>query len=274
MRHCYDGAKVIQLQDVSKAYGGERIVDRVNLEVASGELLVLLGRSGSGKTTILKMINRLLVPTSGDILVNGVSVSGQDPVRLRRQIGYVFQESALFPHLTVADNIGLVPGLLEWSGAETSRRVAELLEMVRLPADRFGARRPDQLSAGQRQRVALARALAGRPRVLLMDEPFAALDPVTRSQMQLEFKRLRQELETTTLLVTHDVVEAFLLADRIGVLDRGRLVQVAPPEVLIADPAEDSVGRLLSTPLHQLQSLRPLWEMLKELEQQSESEPC
>jgi len=203
---------------------GRAILSDLNLEVRRGETLVLLGRSGSGKTTTLKLINRLLEPTSGEILVEGKATSGWDPIRLRRRIGYVIQEVGLMPHWTVERNVGLVPTLEGWPPERIRSRVEELLRMVGLEPAEFAARRPHELSGGQRQRVGVARALAAEPPFLLMDEPFGALDPVTRAELQNEFRLLKDRLGKTIVFVTHDVREALLLADRIALLAEGRLV--------------------------------------------------
>jgi osmoprotectant transport system ATP-binding protein len=202
----------------------------LSLQVRRGELLVLLGRSGSGKTTTLKLINRLLIPTAGEVLVEGRPTTAWDPIRLRRRIGYVIQEVGLFPHLTVRENIALVPTLEGWTAARTDARVRELLELVGLDPALFAHRYPHELSGGQRQRVGLARALAADPPILLLDEPFGALDPITRLEIRAEFLRLHHRLSKTTLFVTHDVHEALTLATRIALLDCGRLVALCPPD--------------------------------------------
>jgi osmoprotectant transport system ATP-binding protein len=244
---------VIRLAQVSRTYPGARepAVDRVDLSVDRGELLALVGRSGSGKTTTLKMINRLQEPTAGRIEVAGEEISGIDPVRLRRRIGYVFQGVGLFPHMSVADNLAVVPRLLGWSEDRIRQRIDELLELVGMPAGDFSGRRPRQLSAGQAQRIGLARALAAGPAVMLMDEPFGALDPLTRDELQHEFRRLHGRLGLTTVLVTHDMTEALLLADRLGVMEAGRLLQVGTPREVLAEPRHATVARLLATPREQ-----------------------
>jgi osmoprotectant transport system ATP-binding protein len=191
--------------------GGRALLAGLNLQIQRGETLVLLGRSGSGKTTTLKLINRLLVPTEGEVLVEGRATTAWDAIRLRRRIGYVIQEVGLFPHFTVERNVGLVPALEGWDADRIHARVSELLRLVDLDPEQFALRRPHELSGGQRQRVGVARALAVDPPVLLMDEPFGALDPVTRAEMQREFKRLRERLNKTIVFVTHDVREALLL---------------------------------------------------------------
>lgn len=215
---------------------GRPILSDLTLEVTPGETLVLLGQSGSGKTTTLRLVNRLIEPTTGDVHVNGRSIFHWDPIQLRRRIGYVIQEVGLLPHYTVARNIGLVPELEGWPPAVIRSRVEELLHLVGLDPATFRDRYPHQLSGGQRQRVGVARALAADPPVLLMDEPFGALDPLTRLELQREFHQLEQRLKKTVLFVTHDLTEALRLADRIALLDAGQLVGVySPAEFLQAD---------------------------------------
>ena len=206
------------------------IVSNISLTVTPGETLVLLGRSGSGKTTLLKLINRMLVPSEGQVLVEGRSTIESDPIRLRRGIGYVIQEAGLFPHFTVAQNIALVPTLEKWDSARIAARVAELLRLVGLDPAEFSARRPHELSGGQRQRVGVARALAADPPILLMDEPFGALDPVTRAELQREFSALARRLNKTIVFVTHDIREALLLGSRIALLENGRIIALAKPD--------------------------------------------
>jgi len=206
------------------------VVCDISLTISHSETLVLLGRSGSGKTTLLKLINRLLVPSSGQVLVEGRATCEYDPIRLRRGIGYVIQEAGLFPHFTVAENIGLIPSLEEWDSVRITARVEELLHLVGLDPAEFSTRKPSELSGGQRQRIGVARALAADPPILLMDEPFGALDPVTRSQLQHEFLALASRLKKTIVFVTHDIREALLLGSRIALLEAGRLVALASPQ--------------------------------------------
>jgi osmoprotectant transport system ATP-binding protein len=208
---------------------GRAIVSNVSLTISRGETLVLLGRSGSGKTTLLKLINRMFVPSQGQVLVEGHATTESDPIRLRRGIGYVIQEAGLFPHFTIAENIALVPTLEKWDSARIASRVEELFHLVGLDPAEFSSRRPRELSGGQRQRVGVARALAADPPILLMDEPFGALDPVTRAELQREFSALARRLKKTIVFVTHDIREALLLASRIALLHEGRLVALAPP---------------------------------------------
>ena len=223
----------IQFQDVTYGLNGRvphTIVNDIRFSVASGQTLVLLGRSGSGKTTLLKLINRLLVPTAGQVIVRGRPTTDWDPIRLRRGIGYVIQDAGLFPHFTVAQNIALVPFLEKWDAAHTAARVHELLSLVGLEPAEYCNRRPHELSGGQRQRVGVARALAADPPILLMDEPFGALDPVTRAELQREFSALARRLGKTIVFVTHDLREALLLASRIILLENGRIIADASPE--------------------------------------------
>ena len=219
----------VEYRDVCYRIGDRMILDHLNLKVEEGETLVLLGRSGSGKTTALKMANSLVVPTSGTVLVNGQPASGWDPVRLRRSIGYVIQDVGLFPHYTVQRNVGLVPELEGWPTPRIAERTKELLDKVGLDPAMYGPRYPRQLSGGQRQRVGVARALAVDPSLLLFDEPFGALDPVTRVELQRQFLELRRTFGKTSLFVTHDVHEALKLGSRIALLSEGRLVQDLPP---------------------------------------------
>jgi osmoprotectant transport system ATP-binding protein len=224
---------LIEFRDVSFRINdilNRLIVLGISLEIPKGETLVLLGRSGSGKTTLLRLINAMLLPSQGQVLVQGRATVDWDPIRLRRGIGYVIQEAGLFPHFTVAENVALVPSLEKWDRCRTAARVGELLSLVGLDPSEFADRRPRELSGGQRQRVGVARALAADPPILLMDEPFGALDPVTRAELQREFRALAQRLQKTIVFVTHDVREALLLASRIVLLEAGRIVAVAPPQ--------------------------------------------
>jgi osmoprotectant transport system ATP-binding protein len=209
---------------------GRAIVSNISLGISRGETIVLLGRSGSGKTTLLKLINHMLVPTQGQIFVDGHSTTESDPIRLRRGIGYVIQEAGLFPHFTIAQNVALVPTLEKWDPPRIAARVEELLHLVGLAPAEFSSRRPHELSGGQRQRVGVARALAADPPILLMDEPFGALDPVTRAELQREFKSLAARLKKTIVFVTHDIREALFLGQRIALLQAGQLVALATPQ--------------------------------------------
>ena len=222
---------VIEFRGVSyRLEAGRTLLQDLNLQVRRGETLVLLGRSGAGKTTTLKLINGLLEPTQGRVIVEGRATTDGDPVQLRRRIGYVIQEVGLFPNLTVQRNVGLVPRLEGWSAKRAQARVREMLNLVGLEPDQFAGRYPKELSGGQRQRVGVARALAADPPLLLMDEPFGALDPLTRAEIQQEFQRLRQRLQKTIVFVTHDLREALMLSTRIALLEGGRLVGVYTPE--------------------------------------------
>jgi osmoprotectant transport system ATP-binding protein len=220
----------IEFRSVSKAYRpGQPVLSRVSFSVAPGETLVLLGSSGCGKTTTLKMINRLVDPDEGEVRVRGKEVREWDPIRLRREAGYVIQEVGLLPHLSVWENVALVPRLEGWEARRARARAEELLELVGLPPAEFAGVRPAKLSGGQKQRVGVARALANDPPLLLMDEPFGALDPITRRRIQEEFLALERRLAKTVVLVTHDVVEALRLADRIAVMNQGEIRQIGTP---------------------------------------------
>jgi osmoprotectant transport system ATP-binding protein len=221
---------VLHFSRVSYRVNGREILRDLSFEVDQGQTLVLLGRSGSGKTTALKMVNALLTPSSGEVLVEGRATSAWNPIELRRRIGYVIQETGLFPHFTVAANVGVVPRLNGWPEEKIAARVDQLLTRVGLPPGDFGSRYPRELSGGQRQRVGVARALAADPPILLFDEPFGALDPVTRHEVRREFTALARDLGKTTLFVTHDVREALELGDRIGLLAGGRLEELLPAD--------------------------------------------
>lgn len=241
---------MIRLDAVSRRYGEVLAVDRVSLELAPGELLALVGGSGCGKTTTLKMCNRLIEPTEGRIFIGGEDVTGLAPHTLRRRIGYAEQRLGLFPHMSVAQNIGVTPRLLGWEPARIQERVATLLALVELePA--LAERRPAALSGGQAQRVAVARALAAEPPVLLMDEPFGALDPLTRERLQRSFDAIRRKLRLSVIFVTHDMMEAALLADRVAVMREGRVVQIGSPAELARAPADAGVEELMSAPRRQ-----------------------
>jgi osmoprotectant transport system ATP-binding protein len=227
----------IEFRDVEyRVSEGRVLLSRLDLVVNKGETLMLLGRSGSGKTTCLKLINRLSTPTGGEVRVDDKPTLAWDPIQLRRHIGYAIQDVGLFPHYTVWENVALVPKLEKWERQRIADRVEEVLQLVGLPGREFGGRYPSQLSGGQRQRVGLARALAAEPPILLMDEPFGALDPITRAEIQLEFKKLQQKLEKTIVFVTHDVGEALMLGDRIALMDSGRLRSVDTPEGFLRSP--------------------------------------
>lgn len=237
---------MIELRDVRKVYPDGHVALRgLSLHVAAATTVALLGPSGCGKTTTLKLINRLVTPTSGTIRVNGHDVASVDAIQLRRGIGYVVQEAGLFPHLTAEENVEVVPRLLGWVPAQRRQRSVELFALVGLDYVLHGPRYPAELSGGERQRVGLARALAADPPVVLMDEPFGALDPITRRRLQREFVALKARLRKTVVLVTHDVEEAFLLADRVAVMSDGGLVQFGTPDEIRAAPATDFVADFL-----------------------------
>jgi osmoprotectant transport system ATP-binding protein len=234
-------AITIEFENVQfRVSGGKVLLSGVNLAVSRGETLTLLGRSGSGKTTCLKMINRLLAPTQGEVRVDGTPVEKWDAIKLRRRIGYSIQDVGLFPHYTVRQNVALVPKLEQWDRQKIATRVEEVLGLVGLPSPEFADRYPHQLSGGQRQRVGLARSLAADPPILLMDEPFGALDPITRAELQMEFKRLQHTLGKTIVFVTHDVGEALLLGSRIGLMEGGSLRGIYTPDEFLRAP-DDAV---------------------------------
>ncbi|NMA55261.1 MAG: betaine/proline/choline family ABC transporter ATP-binding protein [Firmicutes bacterium] len=237
---------MIKFDQITKIYrGGTVAVKKLNLEVKAGQLIVLVGPSGCGKTTTLKMVNRLIEPSSGNIYIHNQRIQSFDVVELRRNIGYVIQTIGLLPHLTVAANIALVPQLKGWSRKKSQARVDELLTMVGLDPAVYAGRYPAQLSGGQQQRIGVLRALAADPELILMDEPFGALDPITREQLQLELKRLQEQLKKTIIFVTHDMGEAMLLADRIVIMKEGVVIQDATPEEIVRYPANDFVASFI-----------------------------
>jgi osmoprotectant transport system ATP-binding protein len=250
---------LIAYAHVGKSFDDGRVVavDDVSLDVAEGEFLAIVGGSGSGKTTLLRLANRLIEADRGKITIEGEEVGRIDPILLRRRIGYVFQSGALFPHLSVAGNIGVTPRLLGWPQAEISARIDELLDLVRLDGAQYRDRLPHELSGGQRQRVGVARALAARPRIVLMDEPFGALDPLTRDALGDDYRALHRKLGLTTVMITHDMTEAILLADRVAVMRAGRLLaQGAPAE--LSRSTDAYVGELMGTPRRQAERLGSL----------------
>ncbi len=251
---------MIQLISVAKYYDNCKTcaVSDVDIHVQAGQLVVLLGESGCGKTTTLKMINGLIEPTCGTIEVEGEDICFVDPTILRRSMGYVFQGIGLFPHMSITENVAVVPTLLGWSPTDITERVNALLTLVGLEPGDYGPRFPAQLSGGQQQRVGLARALAGKPKIMLMDEPFGALDPLTRDQLQDEFRRIHDHLSLTTVMVTHDMTEALLMADRIVVMRAGSVLQSGTPAELLQSPAHDYVAQLIGTPKRQADRLKAL----------------
>jgi osmoprotectant transport system ATP-binding protein len=256
-------APLIAYANVAKTFDGGRGAERVvavndvSLEVAEAEFLAIVGGSGSGKTTLLRLANRLIEADSGSITVEGEDISRADPIGLRRRIGYVFQSGGLFPHMSVASNIGITPKLLGWPAEEISARVDELLDLVRLDRAPYRDRMPHELSGGQRQRVGVARALAAKPRIVLMDEPFGALDPLTRDALGDDYRSLHRTLGLTTVMITHDMTEAILLADRVAVMRGGTLLAQGTPAEL-STSSDPYVGELLRTPRRQSERLGKL----------------
>jgi osmoprotectant transport system ATP-binding protein len=263
MRDQMQNSVQIAFAHVGKSFdggrGAERVqaVDDVSLEVGKGEFLAIVGGSGSGKTTLLRLANRLIDADMGTIQIEGADVRAADPVALRRRIGYVFQSGGLFPHMSVAANIGITPRLLKWPDTEIAASVDELLDLVQLDRKTFRDRFPHELSGGQRQRVGVARALAARPKIVLMDEPFGALDPLTRDALGDDYRALHDKLGLTTVMITHDMTEAILLADRIAVMRGGRLLAQGTPSEL-SQSTDAYVGELLRTPRRQAERLNAL----------------
>jgi len=247
----------LELRNVSKSYddGHTFAVEDMSFAAAPGELVAMVGESGCGKTTTLKTINRLVEPTSGQVMIDGSDIAERDAVELRQSIGYVFQGIGLFPHLSIARNVGIIPTLLGWDEVRISHRVSELLELVRLDPNEYGPRMPAELSGGQQQRVGFARALAAGPSLLLLDEPFGALDPITRDSLRTEFRQIQRELGLTAVLVTHDMTEALLMGDRIIVMREGRVVGQGPPREMLRQPADPYVARLMESPTRQAERL-------------------
>jgi len=237
---------MIEFINVSKIYpDGHQAVKDISFTVKEGEIFVLIGPSGCGKTTTLKIINRLIEPTSGRILIQEMDINNYNPIVLRRNIGYVIQEIGLFPHLTVGENIGLVPHLKKWTKTDKKKRISDLLKMIGLEPDIFINKYPMQLSGGQKQRIGVARALAADPQIVLMDEPFGALDPITKEQLQDEFLKLQRKLQKTVVFVTHDIMEAIKLGDRLAIMRNGTTVQIDSPANIINNSADDFVRRFL-----------------------------
>jgi len=248
---------MIAIEDVCKSFDGGVALRGVGLEIAKREFLALIGTSGAGKTTLLKLINRLVEPTRGIVRIDGVNIAEIDAVQLRRRIGYVFQGVGLFPHLTVAENIGVTLRLLGWDKAAISARVTEMLDLVRLPRQ-MAPRLPATLSGGQAQRVGVARALAASPSIMLMDEPFGAVDPVTRDSLAREYRALHDALGLTTVMVTHDVLEAVLMADRIAVMEAGEIIESGPTQTMLAEAKREPTRAFMAMPRHQAARVRAL----------------
>jgi osmoprotectant transport system ATP-binding protein len=241
-----DVPAAIEFRDVSyRQPNAAQVFDHFTLAIETGEVFALVGRSGAGKSTLLRLVNRLVLPDSGAVLVQGRNTREWEPIRLRRSVGYVIQEVGLFPHMSVADNISVVPRLEGWDAGRVTARVNELLDLIGLPASTYAGRWPDELSGGQRQRVGVARALAADPPVLLMDEPFGALDPMTRTELHDEFRRIQDRVHKTVILVTHDMAEAITLGDRLGVLEGGRLIACDRPDAMLRS-RDERVRRLLA----------------------------
>ena len=247
---------MIEVKNITKTFGAYTAVDNISFTVQDGETLVFLGSSGSGKTTLLKMINRLVEPDSGEILIDGHRINEQRLEDLRRSMGYVFQNNGLFPHYTIEENIGTVPRLLHWDRQRIAQRATTLMEKLQLRPEQYRSAYPRELSGGQQQRVGIARALAADPPILLMDEPFGALDPITRTHVRRDFKELDELRSKTIILVTHDIQEAFELGDRILLMDKGKIVQQGTPDELLFKPAGDYVRQFLQEQRFQLEADR------------------
>jgi osmoprotectant transport system ATP-binding protein len=251
-------APIIELHDVSKSYGDAHALEHVSVAVGEGEFLAIVGPSGSGKTTLLRLINRLAEPTSGEVLVEHQDIRLADPPALRRRIGYVFQGIGLFPHMTVAENIGITPRLIGWSQEKRAARAEELLKLVRLDPAHYRDRFPAELSGGERQRVGVARALAAEPKIVLMDEPFGALDALNRDAIGRDYRALHVSLGLTTVMITHDLTEAVLLADRVMVVHEGHIIEEGTPQQLMTAPKAAYVRELIETPRRQAARLNAL----------------
>ena len=251
---------IIAFEDVSKIYDGGRVraLDHFSFSVGAQEFLAIVGPSGSGKSTVLRLINRLIEPSEGIVRVDGENIEAVDAIALRRRIGYVFQGIGLFPHLTVAENIAITPSLLGWDKARSAQRVDELLGLVRLPPDQFRHRMPRELSGGQAQRIGVARAIAAEPKIVLMDEPFGALDAITRDALRQDYRELHDRLGLTTVMITHDMLEAVLLADRIAVIHDGAVIADGTPRDLMNEERDDYVGELLQSPRREAARLQTL----------------
>ncbi len=246
---------MIEYRDISKSYQDAVILDHINLTVNDGEFVVIVGLSGCGKTTTLKMMNRLIEMDSGDIFIDGKNIKDFDVVSLRTNIGYVIQQIGLFPNMTIEENICVVPKILKWDRARCLARTKELMALVNMPYDVYAKKFPSELSGGQQQRIGVLRALAAQPPIVLMDEPFGALDPITREVLQDEIKNLQKKLNITILFVTHDMGEAVKLADRIVFMENGHILQIAPPEEMLSNPASDTIRKFMGSNLLQKKGL-------------------
>lgn len=236
---------MIEYRNVKKQFGSQLIINNVNMTIKDGEFVVIIGPSGCGKTTTVKMLNRLLDASAGDILINGTNIQTMDLVQLRTKIGYVIQQIGLFPNMTVEENISVVPQIMKWDKLKTKQRVQELMSMVNLPYEEYAGKYPKQLSGGQQQRIGVLRAMAVSPPIIIMDEPFGALDPITREILQNEIKKIQKKLHITIIFITHDMHEAMKLADRIVFMDQGQIIQEAEPKEMILHPANDRVARFI-----------------------------
>ena len=236
---------MIEYRNVRKYYGDQLIIQDINMKVEDGEFVVIIGPSGCGKTTAIKMLNRLLETSDGNILVNGIDNKEMDLIQLRTMIGYVIQQIGLFPNMTVEENISVVPQILKWNKEKTKERVRELLSMVNMPYDSYAKKYPRQLSGGQQQRIGVLRAMAVNPPIIIMDEPFGALDPITREILQNEVKKIQKNLHITVLFITHDMHEAMKLADRIVFMDQGKILQTASPKEMVLHPANETVAQFI-----------------------------
>ena len=237
---------MIIYKNVQKSYGDREIIRDVNFTVEQGEFVVMIGPSGCGKTTTVKMLNRLIEPSGGQILINGTDNREMDLVKLRTSIGYVIQQIGLFPNMTVEENISVVPKIMKWDKERTKKRVRELMDIVNMPYEEYGKKYPKQLSGGQQQRIGVLRALAVNPPIILMDEPFGALDPITREILQSEVKKIQTELNISVLFITHDMHEAMKMADRVIFMDRGRILQEAAPKEMVLHPANEEIRKFIS----------------------------
>ena len=258
----YTPTVTLELRNVGKSYddGLSFAVEDVSFSAEQGELVVLVGESGCGKTTTLKTINRLIELTAGQVLIDGSDIADREAVDLRRSIGYVFQGIGLFPHLSITRNVGIIPKLLGWDEERISSRVSELLDLVRLDPEEFGSRMPAGLSGGQRQRVGFARALAAAPSLMLLDEPFGALDPITRDRLRTEFRQIQKELDLAAVLVTHDMSEALLMGDHIIVMREGHVVGRGSPREILRNPGDPYVARLMESPTRQAERLAAVFD--------------